>query len=84
MKISVLIHEDGKQIMLTPENEHEKSALKTIAPNDKIEAVTKRGQFDDKEKMYGLKVGMCQGGYFRRYDSEDSLMFVITSPKKDE
>jgi len=85
MKISVLLIEDAKQIMLTPENDHEKQALKMIAPTDKIEAVSKWGSFTDKaERTFGLNVEMCQGGYLRGYQSDESLMFVITSKEKDE
>ena len=80
MKISVLIVEKAKQIMLTPENDHERSALKLIAPEDKIEAVAKWGTFVDREqKMYGLNVYMCRGGYYRGFQSDDSLMFIVTN-----
>jgi hypothetical protein len=83
MKISVLLLDEAKQIMLTPENEHEKSALKLIAPDDKIEAVTKWGtMFDPNDKMAGYKIDLCQGGYYRGYPDNDSLIFLITKKEK--
>jgi len=83
MKISILIVDDEKQIMMTPENDYEQNALKMIAPNDKIEAVTKWGTYDDEETMVGMKSSKCQGGYYRRYSCSDSLMFILT-PKKEK
>ena len=82
MKVSVLLVDGAKQIMLTPENEHEKSALKMIAPEDKIEAVSKWGGFFDKEdKLLGYEINKCQGGYYRPFPSDESLMFII-KPRK--
>jgi len=79
MKISILITDEAKQIMMTPENEHERAALKMIAPGDKIEAETKWGTFfNAEEKLVGYDVEKCQGGYYRAYASDDSLMFIIT------
>ena len=84
MKISVLLLENAKQIMLTPENDHEKSALKMIAPDDKIEAVSKWGTFTDRERQtFGYDIEQCRGGYYRGYPSDESLMFVISSPTKE-
>jgi len=83
MKISVLLLDNAKQIMLTPENDHERSALKLIAPDDNIEAVTKWGTFYDHEDgTFGLEVGMCRGGYYRGYADSDSLMFLVTPNTK--
>ena len=73
MKVSVLIIDEAKQIMLTPENDHERSALKMISPNDKIEAATKWGtMFDKEDRMAGYVVGKCQGGYYRGYPDEEA------------
>jgi hypothetical protein len=69
--------------MLTPENDHEKSALRLIAPDDEIKAVTKWGNFMDEEKTFGYKVEKCQGGYYRGYLSDESLIFLVT-PKKEK
>ena len=85
MKVAVLILQDAKQIMLTPENEHEKMALKMIAPTDKIEASSKWGTFDRERETHGYEVYECQGDYFRRRETEESLMLVVTpSPTKEK
>lgn len=82
MKISVLMVENAKQIMLTPENDHERSALKMIAPEDKIEAVTKWGTFgDDTKRHAGYSIEECKAGYYRPFENRESLMFLITSSK---
>lgn len=77
MKISILLHEDGKQIMLEPENEHEKMALKMIAPGDKIEAASKWATFDNEEKTYGYHVGLNQAGYYRAWPKDEALVFIV-------
>lgn len=85
MKVSVLLIENAKQIMLTPENDHERSALKLIAPGDKIEAEVKWGTLFDKEPtLRGYEISQCRGGYYRAYENDDSLMFVITKEDKKE
>jgi hypothetical protein len=83
MKVAVLLLPDAKQIMLTPENDHEKSALKMIAPTDTIEATSKWGTFDQEQNTYGYEPYECQGDYFRRRETNESLMLVIR-PKKPE
>ena len=82
MKISIVIAEGCKQIMITPESDHEKEAIKYISPEDTLEVVQKRGQFDDEASHYGMNVSMARGGYLRRFAEEDSLMFVINEKKK--
>lgn len=85
MKIAVLLVDGAKQIMLTPETEHEKTALKMIAPTDKIEAATKWGRFtyDNGPRHYGMEVAECQGGYYREFPDSESLMFIVTDGKKE-
>lgn len=83
MKIAVLLVDGAKQIMLTPETDHERSALKMIAPGDKIEAKTQWGTFTDKEELIGLDVNTCRGGYYRGYEHSESLIFLITSKKEE-
>jgi hypothetical protein len=82
MKIAVLLLADAKQIMLMPENDHEKSALKLIAPHDSIEAVSKWGAFDRSQEVYGFDVFECQGGYYRREVDNDALMLIVKSEKE--
>lgn len=82
MKISIVIAEGEKQIMFTPETEHEKQSLKMIAPTDKITVACKWGTYDNKPQHFSYNTGRCQGGYFRRFAEEDSLMFIITPELK--
>lgn len=77
MKISILITNGAKQIMLTPETEHEKQALKFIQPDDKLVAVSKWGTFTGVKELVGVSIKKAQGGYYRGYESEESLLFVI-------
>lgn len=83
MKISLVIAEGYKQVMFTPETEHEKQALQMIAPDDVLIGVAKRGKFDEQPSYFSEQVFMCQGGYLRRFAQDESLMFVI-EPKKDK
>ena len=81
MKISIVIVEGAKQIMLTPETDHEKQALKFINPKDTLEVVSKWGRFTNKEEHIGLQVSECEGDYFRAFQEAESLMFVIRDKK---
>jgi hypothetical protein len=82
MQISIVIADGYKQVMMTPENDHEKEAIKFIAPDDILIAVAKKGTFDNEESHFGSNVGMCKGGYLRRFAVAESLMFVIKKKKK--
>lgn len=82
MKVSVVISEGYKQIMMTPENEYERESMRYISPNDTLEVVQKTGTFDDEPQHYGMNVSMSQGGNLRRFAEKESIMFVINSNKK--
>lgn len=83
MQISLVIAEGTKQVMFTPETEHEQQALEWIAPEDTLEAVAVWGTYDDKPSHYSYNTAKSQGGYLRRYATKNSLMFVINEkPKK--
>ena len=81
MKIAIVIADGYKQVMMSPENEHEREALKYINPEDELKTVARKGTFDDKPSHFGGEVIMCQGGYLRRFAHEESLMFVIKNKK---
>lgn len=81
MKVSVVIVEGAKQIMMTPETEHEKQALKFINPEDKLEVVSKLGSFTDERTMLNVNIEMCKGEYLRAFTEQDSLMFLIRDTK---
>jgi len=82
MKISIVITDGAKQIMLTPENKHETEALKYINPEDTLKVVSKWGSFANDYKHVNYQVSKCEGGYYRAFETEDSLMFVIEDKKK--
>lgn len=83
MKISIVIAEGEKQVMMTPETDTERQAMKFITPTDDIEIATVWGSFDYKPQAYAYNTAKCQGGYFRRFAEADSLMFVLR-PKKSQ
>lgn len=68
MKVAIYINEGTTQVVLTPENEWEKNALKMIKSSSNVQ--TFWGEFYE-----------CRGGWFRQpeYDdySHNSLMFRI-------
>lgn len=82
MKISIVLAEGIKQIMFTPETDHERGALKWIAPGDKATVAAQWGTYDNEPRHYEYNSGMCQGGYVRRFAEKDSLMFVIKEEEK--
>jgi hypothetical protein len=85
MKTAILISNEVKQIMFTPENNAEKQALKYISPNEDVHTVIKTGTFYDREpNIFGVNVYECMGGYLRAEDNPESVMFVITPKKEGE
>ena len=88
MKISIVIVEGAKQIMLTPETEHEKQALKFINPQDTLKVVSRWGSFTNEYKHAELQVEKCKGEYLRAFSDKDSLMFLVEEdnpqPRKGE
>jgi len=84
MKTAILLADGVKQIMFTPETDNEREALKMITPDDDIHTVIKRGAFyDGDEKIFGVNVYECQGGYYRAENNPESVMFVLTPKKKE-
>lgn len=81
MKISIVIVEGAKQIMLTPESDHEKQALGIINPEDTLKVVSRWGTFTSEYEHSKLQVEKCEGGYLRAFSEEDSLMFLIEDTK---
>lgn len=82
MRISIVIAQGIKQVMFTPETDHEKNALKWIAPGDKATVAAQWGTYDDKPSQFSYNSSKCQGGHLRRFAQEDSLMFVIEDEVK--
>lgn len=79
MKTAIIIADGIKQIMLTPENDSEKQALKMITPQDDITLETHTGTLYDRSpaSAKGYTVSQCNGGYLRAYEDTDSLMLVL-------
>ena len=85
MKISIVLLEGAKQIMMTPESDHEKAALKMIGTDDVLRVVSKWGSFGlGHSEHVSYNIAQCQGGYFRPFAEEDALMFVIKDEKKED
>lgn len=78
MKISLIITNDAKQVMMTPETDQEREALKWISPNDTLEVVAKMGTlFDNETGHANYQICENQAGYYRIFETAESLMFVI-------
>lgn len=85
MKTAIIISEGQKQIMLTPENDSERQALKMILPTDKIEIAIKTGSFSGRTNQHAAyRVGMNQAGYLRAWEDENSVMLVLTPQQNEE
>lgn len=86
MRISLVITNEAKQVMLTPETKYEEEALSYIGPGDRLETVVKKGSFYDRDKYRHaeLEISECRGGYLRAFSSENSLMFVIKNKEGKE
>lgn len=82
MKISIVIAEGEKQIMISPETDHERQALKFITPTDDIEIASEWGTYDSEPRHFSYNSSKCQGGYIRRFAEKDSLMFILKPNKK--
>jgi len=80
MKTAIILADGIKQIMLTPENDSERQALKYITPDDDISLEIKTGTLYDSspECARGYVVQKCEGNYLRAFENEDSLMLVLT------
>lgn len=73
----MVLSEGAKQIMITPETDHEKKCLEMIDPESELEIVTRWGSFTNEYEHAKLQVSECQGGNLRAFSDEDSLMFLI-------
>lgn len=84
MKCAIVYADGCRQIMLEPENSVEKEAIKAMRcmDNEQVRVVMNIGGFDDQERQTGYFVGRCQGGYFRRFAQDSSLMIEITEKQE--
>jgi hypothetical protein len=79
MKCAVIFADNIKQIMLSPENDSEKFALRLITAQDDISVDVKQGTLFTRvpSSALGYIVQPCQGGYLRAYEQEDAVMLVL-------
>ena len=72
MKVTLVLKDKEKQIILTPETEEEKSIFDLFAPlNKKREIEIFAGQYE---------VDKCVGGWLREFERNDSIILYL----KDE
>jgi hypothetical protein len=65
MKVAIYVEDGWTQLVLTPENEWEKSVTKAVSEGPQP-AQIKRGSFYQ-----------CQGGWVRQGSDDESLMLVV-------
>ena len=84
MKTAIILVDGAKQIMFTPENRTEEQSLKMISADDDINIVVKQGSFygHGKNEVFGVVVEKCKGGWYRAWQDDKSVMFVITPKDK--
>lgn len=84
MKTAIILADGIKQIMFTPESDNERAALALITQDEEITVEIKEGTFYSSmpKSAIGYTIQKCQGGYLRAYESEESLMLVLTPKKK--
>jgi len=87
MKTAVVTAEGITQVMLTPENEHEKKALEILGEHNKTLSIDfKKGSFYSGElppSAFGFRVEECQNEFLRAYQDSESLMIVVRSNEKN-
>jgi len=83
MKTTILFGDGYKQIVMTPETENEKQAIKFVSADDEVHTIVKVGNFTDMEVL-GAEIYECQGGYHRMQESKDSIIFVLTPKEKKD
>jgi len=83
MKTAVVLCDDIKQVILTPENKIEREALKLFTPGENIELAIKNGSFYGSDPLLRCNIGMCMGGYLRAFNDIESVILVLT-PRKEK
>jgi deoxycytidine triphosphate deaminase len=88
MKTAIILTDNVKQIVFTPENDSEKQALAMITPDDDIDLLVKSGSLYDgnnrKEKPFTASVNLCKSDYLRIFDDSDSRILVLRPKEKKE
>lgn len=83
MKTAIILVDNIKQIVFTPENETEKRALAMFSADDNIELLIKSGTIGDQyNRPFTANVDMCEGGYLRIFGDDESRIFVLKPKTK--
>ena len=69
MKAQLVVGDGWKQIVFSPETEHDKTIARMLAETGRQNVEVKFGAFFHEQ---------CQGGWYRQFDSSDALMFTLT------
>lgn len=86
MKVAIVISDNIKQVVFTPETDSERQALKLITPNDNIDLAIKEGYVFNhgySQTTFHGKFNECQGGFLRMYEDQESIMLILTPKKKE-
>lgn len=86
MKAAIVITNELKQIMLTPESDVDKMILEAITPSDDISIEIKNNvsfyDHNSTPQCVGYNISKCAGDYLRAYESSESVMLVLTPKNK--
>ena len=77
MKTSILFSNGIKQLMLTPETQYEKEALKHFTGNEDVNVVTEAAEFCVGNISAHYSIIETRGNYLRPERDSDSIMFVL-------
>jgi hypothetical protein len=87
MKCAIVIAHKLKQIMLYPENDEERQALRMITPDYDISVDVQEGSFFEPEpppSALGYVVKPCQAGYMRAWRKDEGVMLVLRPKDKKQ
>lgn len=85
MKCAVVLSAGVSQVMLWPENDVDKTALKLIHPGAELTTEYHEGGFYDGKPpaAAGYVVGECEGGWLRAYREPGAVMIVVRPKAND-
>lgn len=88
MKTAIIIHDNIKQIVLTPESDSDKEVCRMFTPDKAIDLAIHKGTLYDnpyshRVGRFGVDIAMCQGNYLRAYDNQESVMLILSPSQKN-
>lgn len=84
MKTTIIIKNNFKEIVLTPEDETEKEAIDLIVKKDYSVGVGVPDRLVKGLKAYRGEFYHCEGGWMREGSGDDSLILVFDDKRKSE